>query len=108
MATEIATKLEEEFIQKGATFLKDHVLSTIKTEGICLLGLSGGSTPKPIYQYLAKNFKNEIDWKRVHLFLVDDRYIEINHKDSNQIMMNESFISGYKFTLISFFLSLIL
>jgi len=93
MATEIIAKSDDEFVLKGANFLKDHIQSAIKSEGICLLGLSGGSTPKPIYQYLAKNFKNEIDWKKVYIFLVDDRYIEANHKDSNQVMMNESFIS---------------
>ena len=53
------------------------------------LFLSGGSTPKPIYQGLAAA---SLDWSDVHIWLGDERYVPWDHPDSNYRMARECLI----------------
>ncbi|NRB48608.1 MAG: 6-phosphogluconolactonase [Saprospiraceae bacterium] len=47
------------------------------------IALSGGSTPKLLFQLLAENYANQIDWSGIHLFWGDERCVAPNHADSN-------------------------
>lgn len=47
-----------------------------------LVGLSGGSTPFPVYEALAK--RTDIDFSKVIFALTDERYVPATHPDSNQ------------------------
>lgn len=51
--------------------------------------LSGGSTPKPIYQGLAAA---GLDWSGVHIWLGDERYVPWDHPDSNFRMAREALL----------------
>jgi 6-phosphogluconolactonase len=52
-----------------------------------LVALSGGSTPKPLYELLAtKVFAEKIDWTRVQVFFTDERSVAPDHPDSNYRM----------------------
>ena len=43
------------------------------------IALSGGNTPKVIFQYIAKSNKRySIDWSRLHFWWCDERYVDIN------------------------------
>ncbi|HEY3164602.1 MAG TPA: 6-phosphogluconolactonase [Candidatus Limnocylindrales bacterium] len=45
---------------------------------------TGGSTPAGIYQHLAgPAFRNELDWRKVHLWLTDERFVPPDHALSN-------------------------
>jgi 6-phosphogluconolactonase len=58
------------------------------------LNLSGGSTPKRLYQLLATDFyRGSIDWTRVNLFFGDERFVPHDHPDSNYKMVNDSLIA---------------
>lgn len=54
------------------------------------IGLSGGSTPQPIYEELAQ--KTEINWSQIHFYQVDERFIAKTDPDSNYQMIYESLI----------------
>jgi 6-phosphogluconolactonase len=56
-----------------------------KKKGTISIALSGGSTPEPIYKLLKSSKK--LPWNRIHIFLVDERYVPINHPDSNYGMI---------------------
>lgn len=59
----------------------------------CLVALSGGSTPEPLYQLLAKlPYASQIEWSRVHLFWGDERCVPPDHADSNYRMTRESLL----------------
>lgn len=65
----------------------------IGSRGRCLLALSGGSTPRPLYQLLASPpHAAAIDWSRVHLFWGDERCVPPDHPDSNYRMTREALI----------------
>jgi len=52
--------------------------------------LSGGSTPKAIYQYLAQHYADTINWKKVLFFWGDERMVPPDHSESNYRMAKES------------------
>jgi 6-phosphogluconolactonase len=48
------------------------------------VGLSGGSTPRYVFQYLAEFEKwKKIPWNIVHIFWVDERCVTLDHSESN-------------------------
>lgn len=56
--------------------------------------LSGGSTPRDLYQLLATpEFSSKVDWRHTYLFWGDERAVPPNHLDSNFRMASEALIS---------------
>jgi len=56
------------------------------------LALSGGSTPRSIFQYLAVNFRETITWKRVLVFWSDERCVPPDSPESNFRMTRENLL----------------
>lgn len=55
--------------------------------------LSGGSTPRRLYQLLAgPAYRDAIDWPRVHLYFGDERAVAPDHADSNYRMAREALL----------------
>lgn len=51
------------------------------------IALSGGETPKKLYQVLASaTYRNKIDWSRLHIFWGDERMVPFNDERSNAKM----------------------
>jgi 6-phosphogluconolactonase len=57
------------------------------------IALSGGSTPKIVFDELAANFQEDIDWSGVHLYWGDERCVDPTDEDSNYKMTQEHLIS---------------
>jgi 6-phosphogluconolactonase len=65
----------------------------IGAHGRCLVALSGGSTPRPLYELLASApYAARVDWSRMHLFWGDERCVPPDHPDSNYRMTREALI----------------
>ena len=65
-----------------------------ESTGRFALNLSGGSTPKRLYELLATEmYRRKIDWDRVHIFFGDERFVPADHVDSNYRMAREALIS---------------
>lgn len=48
------------------------------------IALSGGSTPRRLYETLATaEFRDSIDWSRAHIYFGDERCVPPEHPDSN-------------------------
>ena len=57
------------------------------------IGLSGGSTPKLLFQLLAsEEFRGAIDWSRVEVFFVDERCVPPDHAESNYKLARETLL----------------
>lgn len=84
---------ENDFVESCVKYLRDAISDALARgdDAQCVVGLSGGSTPGPAYAALAERYKDELDWSRVTLFLIDDRYVPSDHKDSNQKLVKETF-----------------
>ncbi|KAJ4462837.1 putative glucose-6-phosphate dehydrogenase-6-phosphogluconolactonase [Paratrimastix pyriformis] len=62
----------------------------IRTHGECILGLSGGSTPRKVYETLGASAPS-FDWSKVTVFLVDER-ITTNPADMNAQLVRDSLL----------------
>lgn len=78
--------------KKAVEFATEHWVHSaeraIQQRGRFAVALSGGSTPKAIYEALAATAK--LDWSKVWLFWSDERGVPPNHPDSNYRMAMES------------------
>ena len=59
----------------------------------CNLALSGGSTPKILFDHLASEYGGSIDWPKVQLYWGDERCVPPEHEESNYRMTVEHLIS---------------
>ena len=65
----------------------------IAARGEFHMALSGGATPKRLYERLAAApFAREIDWSRVHIYFTDERCVPPDHPDSNFHMASEALL----------------
>ena len=58
----------------------------LSARGEFTVALSGGSTPKILYQLLAdptEPFRDQISWAKIHFFWSDERHVPPDHPDSN-------------------------
>jgi len=61
--------------------------------GAFTLSLSGGSTPRRLYQTLTEpEFRDSIDWARVHIYFGDERCVPPDHPDSNYGMVEAALL----------------
>lgn len=74
---------EEEAIQYSAEYIVKVANDAIEKRGAFYVALSGGSTPKAIYNILITQFRDAIDWTKVHLFFSDERAVAPNNPESN-------------------------
>ena len=58
----------------------------IATRGRCLVALSGGATPKGLYERLAARGRAALDWSRVVFLWSDERSVPPDHRDSSARM----------------------
>jgi 6-phosphogluconolactonase len=62
-------------------------------EGRIAIALSGGSTPRRLFQLMGSDFKNEFPWARMHFFWGDERFVAHDDPDSNFRMAYEALLS---------------
>lgn len=74
-----------------AVDVKACLESAIAERGVASLLVSGGSTPYPFFAALSNQV---IDWSRVTVGLVDERYLAPDHADSNERLVRERLLVG--------------
>jgi 6-phosphogluconolactonase len=83
----------EELAEASARDFAARTQETIDERGRFAVALAGGSTPKATYEVLARDYANELDWSRVHVFFGDERTVPPDHEDSNYRMAYETLLS---------------
>jgi 6-phosphogluconolactonase len=84
---------KNELVRAEAERIVTQAREAIRARGRCLVALSGGSTPRPLYELLATpRYATRIDWSRMHLFWGDERCVPPDHPDSNYRMTREALI----------------
>ena len=82
-------KSKGDLAEAFSLFFKSVVQSDQKTN----VALSGGSTPKLIFDYLAAHFSKEINWNLVNFFWVDERCVPPSDSESNFKMTVDHLLS---------------
>jgi 6-phosphogluconolactonase len=77
--------------RRAADWLLDLIL---RTDGIFALGLSGGGTPRTLYELLATPpYRDALPFERIHWFWGDERFVPPSDPRSNFRMVWEALLS---------------
>jgi 6-phosphogluconolactonase len=71
----------------------DLLAETLNTKEWATLAISGGSSPRPMFELFAAS---GFPWQRVHVFWVDERYVPPNDSQSNFRLANETWLAPAK------------
>ncbi|MEL6320021.1 MAG: 6-phosphogluconolactonase [Cyanobacteria bacterium J06626_14] len=77
-------------VQRSLELVIERIKTAIAERGICTLALSGGSTPKPLYEAIAEQ---DLPWDNLHVFWGDERYVPADHPDSNERMARTAWLN---------------
>ncbi len=85
---------EEPLGRAAADLFLNLSREAIASRGRFSAALSGGSTPRRLYELLGeKPYRDAIDWRRVHVFWVDERCVPRDHRESNFRLAFHTFLS---------------
>ena len=89
-ATVEVAKDPEALAHRAAGWITDLAAASRDRFAICL---SGGSTPRRLYQLLAESpYRDALPWDRIHWFWGDERFVPWDHPDSNYGMVHEALL----------------
>jgi 6-phosphogluconolactonase len=67
----------------------------VAARGRFAVALSGGSTPRTLFQLLARDpYRGQVAWDRVEVFWGDERCVPPTHQDSNYRMAKEAMLDA--------------
>ena len=66
--------------------------AAVADRGTCSLALSGGSTPKRLFQLLAQRGRDALPWDHIELWWGDESTVPPDHADSNYRMTREALL----------------
>ena len=70
------------------------IKKTLEAKDRFNIALSGGETPKKLYQTLASDaYREKINWSRLHIFWGDERFVPFNDERSNAKMAFDNLLS---------------
>ena len=79
--------------QQLAVWISQKIQEKAARHGSFTWALSGGSTPKMLYEILAAEpYKSQIPWKQVHLFWGDERFVPFEDPRNNARMAFDTLI----------------
>ncbi len=70
----------------------DNLMSAIAKNGKASLAVSGGSTPKLFFKALGA--RQDVDWSKVTVTLVDERWVDAGSERSNARLVKENLLAG--------------
>lgn len=76
-------------IQRSLELVLSKLSTAISERGQFTIALSGGSTPKPLYEAMADQ---NVAWEKIHIFWGDERYVPSDHPESNEGMARNTWL----------------
>lgn len=84
----------EELSRAAARLLKDHARQAVDERGRFTLALSGGSTPRRLFDILARDpYRLDVPWDRTLIFWGDDRAVPPDHEHSNYRLAHDTLLA---------------
>ena len=81
----------ETLVESLSREITEQLQQTIDQQGKASLIVSGGSTPKPLFEKLSTI---DIEWSAVIVGLCDERWVDANHSDSNEKLVREHLLQN--------------
>ncbi len=81
----------DELLNKVAEYFIAAAGESIAHSGRFSVALSGGSSPKKLYELLASGlFRERVEWSKVYFFFGDERYVPFDDPASNFLMAKKA------------------
>lgn len=80
-----------DMVANAASAIEAVLRQALQTRGHASLIVSGGSSPKPLYERLSKA---DLDWPNVTISLVDERWVDPGRPGSNEDFIREHLIQN--------------
>jgi 6-phosphogluconolactonase len=91
----------EELSRVASRWFSERAMRALEVKGSFFAALSGGSTPRRLYELLASP-EIRLPWERIHFFQVDERCVPPDSPESNYRMVREAFLSHTAFPEANF------
>ncbi len=82
----------ESLSRAAAIFIGERLLRAVDERGRASLALSGGSTPRRLYQLLVSDSAPILPWEQIHLFWGDERWVPADDPESNVALATETIL----------------
>ncbi|MEO5781924.1 MAG: 6-phosphogluconolactonase, partial [Ginsengibacter sp.] len=77
-----------------ADWMVELIQKTLEVKDRFIIALSGGETPKKLYQTLASDdYRKKIKWDRLHIFWGDERFVPFTDDSNNAKMAFDNLLS---------------
>ena len=80
MIKKIIKKNKEAAAKTVVYILKRFIKKLLKKQKKVIIGIPGGRSVKSIFKLLKTS---DLQWNKIHFFMVDERLVPLTHKDSN-------------------------
>jgi 6-phosphogluconolactonase len=85
---------DEAVARRGAELFARAARDAVKRRGTFIAALSGGSTPRRLYELLGRDpWRSAVPWGDVHLLWGDERCVPPDSPESNYRMADEAFVA---------------
>ena len=89
--SEILASMPTELTDKLTNFIEAELNQAIASRGVALLVVSGGNTPKPLFEALSQK---TLPWDKVIVTLADERWVDLDSDASNEAMVRNMLLQG--------------
>ncbi|MBF9236665.1 6-phosphogluconolactonase [Hymenobacter sp. BT683] len=84
----------EDVLRHLADYFCELVGQALAARGRFVVALSGGSSPKQLYELLASPaYRDKISWRQVYFFFGDERYVPPTDAESNYLMAKTALLA---------------
>jgi 6-phosphogluconolactonase len=95
---------ENEVLRALADYFVKVADEAIVTRKRFAVALSGGSSPKKLYQLLASPaYNKQVDWEKVYFFFGDERNVPKDSPDSNYLMAKKALFDPLEISTLNIF-----
>lgn len=78
----------------AARLFVERANEAVQTRGMFYVALSGGNTPRALYEKLASDmYRDQIDWSLAQVFFSDERFVPQDSPESNGRLANDALLS---------------
>lgn len=89
-------KTTEDVLNAAAEYFVNTANEAIANQEKFSVALSGGSSPKGLFELLASKYQSQINWSKLFFFFGDERYVPADHPDSNALMAKKALFDPLK------------
>ncbi|WP_316794345.1 6-phosphogluconolactonase [Pedobacter frigoris] len=86
-------KTQAELFEDLIDYIVNIANQSISQKGCFNFVLTGGNSPKALYELLATTYKDKIDWSKVFFFFGDERNVAPTHESYNGLMAKNAILA---------------